>query len=378
MYNTGEYLEECLGSILSQTFSDFEVILVDDGSTDDSLEIARRFSDTDDRIKVFSQPNAGLAAARNLGIEKATGEFLGFIDSDDYVDPTMFSSMLESIDSSGSDICVCQFSQVEEDGRSLSESSFPLEGTVDEYFRLILSSRESSMACNKLFRRSLFEVEDTRFPVGLIHEDVPTIYKLFHHASSVSVLDRPMYFWVRRDGTLSKSMSLKHALDLMWGFELTRRDLDGWGVLEEYREELFHRIAHFSVGAVGRFKYWNESSAGVQLPRLVKQWIDILEFGTQDDLIGLQASDGALHRQYIALFGDVTQKMEKGSSELLLLNERLRATEKRLELIESSTSFRLLQTFTSAVGKLFPSGTRRRDILSTSVRRLVKSSKRVG
>lgn len=364
VFNSERYLAKCLGSILAQTLDRIEVVVVDDGSTDGSPDLLAGYQAEHPQIKVYRQPNAGLAAARNRGIKEARGEFVSFLDSDDYIHPSMLEKMYLRVQQESSDICICQFQQVDELGETIETSAFPASVTADDCFRLILSSRESSMACNKLVRADLFQHNGISFPVGLLHEDVPTIYKLFHFADSVSVLDEPLYYWVRREGTLSKSISLKHAIDLMWGFALARDFLRDHDLLPYYRRELFRRVAHFSVGVIGRYRHSGDGGTDALLVTILKCWIDLLGFGGDGDLAGLRNMDPVLHRKYVAMFPSQNSIDQSGSRQREReLQDRLNTMEQRLLLIESSNSYRIMKKVTSRLGRAFPEGTRRRGLM---------------
>lgn len=360
VFNSEAYLEKCLDSILSQTLDGVEVIVVDDGSTDASAEILAGYAAQQAALKVIRQSNSGLGAARNRGLEEASGEFISFVDSDDYVHPAMLQRMLEAVRREQSDVCICQFQQVDEQEDVLETSNFPRPVTSDQCFRLILSSIESSMACNKLIRRDLLLENGVRFPVGLLHEDVPTMYQIFHFTRSVSVVDEPLYFWVRREGTLSKSISPKHALDLMWGFALTRDFLRKHGLLETYRAEFFRRVVHFSVGLIGRYQSQHDDGLEAHLQKILESWMGILGVGTTEDRDNLQQLDPKLHGRYCVVFPIPKPEASANPLEVRQLTEDLRRTQARLYAIESASSYRILRKVTSGVGKAFPDGSRRR------------------
>lgn len=201
VYNVEAYLDECLRSILSQTVDDFEVVVVDDGSTDDSMEIAERHADQDRRIKLVRQPNGGLGQARNTGVEAAEGEFLSFVDSDDRLPPEALELLLSALDKTGSDFAtgnIHRFNSRRTWPAAFLKRTFFRRRyrTHIERFRWLLSDR---MAQNKLWRRSFWDEHDLRFPEGVLHEDIPVVLPAHFLARSVDVISRPVYLYRERD-----------------------------------------------------------------------------------------------------------------------------------------------------------------------------------
>ena len=131
IYNTESYLDKCIGSIVNQRYSNLEIILVDDGSTDNSLDICRKWERADRRIVVLHQENQGLSAARNTGIRTAKGKFIGLVDSDDYIAPDMYLRLYRAITDMNADVAICSFAYRNEDGPALVFDMFnPLSDTV--------------------------------------------------------------------------------------------------------------------------------------------------------------------------------------------------------------------------------------------------------
>jgi CDP-glycerol glycerophosphotransferase len=201
VYNVERYLDECLASLAAQHVEDFEAILIDDGSTDASAAIAQRFVDRDSRFRLVSQANAGLGAARNAGAALAQGEFLAFLDSDDKVPADGYARMLASLERSGSDFAtgnIHRFDSTRTWPAAFVARTFVVSQrrTHVSRARWLLSDR---MAQNKLWRRSFWEANDLRFPVGVVHEDIPVIVPAHVLARSVDVLRAPVYLYRERE-----------------------------------------------------------------------------------------------------------------------------------------------------------------------------------
>src|SRR3954452_6531250 len=202
MYNVAAYLDACLQSIAQQTVSDLEVVMVDDGSTDDSARIAQEMAARDQRFRLVSQPNGGLGRARNTGADAATGEFLSFVDSDDVLPRNAYEALLAALHRSGSDFASGNVRRLTSYG--ISQAAFLADvfqrtriATHVTKFQALLADR---IACNKLFRRSFWDEHGLRFPEGVLYEDMPVTVPAHFLARSVDVVDRTVYLWRLREG----------------------------------------------------------------------------------------------------------------------------------------------------------------------------------
>ena len=204
VYNVGSWIRPALESVVSQSLTDLEIIVVDDGSTDGSVDVVREFAAHDPRIMIISKENAGLGAARNTGAEHATGEFLAFFDSDDLVAPGAYQAMVDQLRASGSDFVTGAFARGDESGakkprwvsRTMSRNRSGLT-LVDEPDLLL-----DITAWNKVFRRSFWMKQDLRFVEGVRYEDQVPITRAYLAAQSVDVLRQRVYTWrTRLDGS---------------------------------------------------------------------------------------------------------------------------------------------------------------------------------
>ncbi|MBR6965248.1 glycosyltransferase [Candidatus Saccharibacteria bacterium] len=204
-YNVSEYLEKCLESIAQQTYKELEIIIVDDGSTDDTNQICQQFAKSDSRIKLIQQKNAGLSAVRNAGLKVATGDFVMFVDGDDFIDKRMVEELVKQ----NADIVVCGYKTVPK-GDIKAPTNKKLSGQ-DAAIEL-LTEQENYMVVswNKLYRRELFK--DIKFPIGKKHEDSLTTYKILAAAKTVVYLDKPLYFYVQRSGSIMDKVGIKERL----------------------------------------------------------------------------------------------------------------------------------------------------------------------
>lgn len=187
VYNVRQYLNKCVDSILAQTFRDFELIIVDDGSIDGSGEICDEYAKKDSRIKVIHQQNAGQSCARNFGIKFATGDYIGFSDSDDWIEPEMYEKMLKVAETQKADIVICRLQTVSEKGKDIIEVTGYKEFiTMDRWEatrEILKDDLMRSYPVNKIYRRSLFR--GITFPLFRYFEDTSTIYKLIYKANKI-------------------------------------------------------------------------------------------------------------------------------------------------------------------------------------------------
>jgi CDP-glycerol glycerophosphotransferase len=205
IYNVERYLTECLESLAGQTLADLEVVLVDDGSTDSSAQIAATFAETDPRFHLVRQANAGLGAARNAGTRQTTGRYLAFVDSDDVVLPRAYELLAGSLDRTGSDLATGNFyrlttSGTRQAGMVFSTFNANRPRTHITKHPALLNDRT---AWNKLFRRSFWDEHDLRWPEGVLYEDIPVTLPAHVLAKAVDVLRDPVYLWRARVGDAS-------------------------------------------------------------------------------------------------------------------------------------------------------------------------------
>ena len=180
VYKVEQYLEKCVNSISVQTYSNLEIILVDDGSPDKCGDICDSLAKKDNRIKVIHKPNGGLSSARNAGIDIASGQYIGFVDSDDSIEPYMYENLLGLIKHDGTKLAVCAVNYIYEDGKKANKAALGKNCTFDFYHAMVEMNTHRLFdmgAWSKLYHKSLFD--DLRFPVGKLSEDYYIMFKIF-------------------------------------------------------------------------------------------------------------------------------------------------------------------------------------------------------
>ena len=258
VYQVEQYLRQCIESILNQTYKQFELLLIDDDSTDTSGEICEEFAAIDPRIRVYHIPHAGLSEARNKGIEESRGEWIGFVDSDDWIETGMYSSLLNAVEQSGSDIAVCGL--IYTTGK---ESKFTI-GTYssDQATGKLIEGSINNTVWNKLYRRDLFT--SIRFPKGRNYEDIAIQHLLFHQAQTITVIDDIEYHYRMRKDSIAHTYSAKNLLDYAHAYvdryqffsalkEASREDNPTENAENKVREQLLKIVA---VGISRVWQWW--------------------------------------------------------------------------------------------------------------------------
>jgi len=220
VYNVEKYLSKCLDTILNQTFSNIEIICVNDGSTDNSRKILSDYQKKDSRIKIVDKKNGGLSSARNAGMKVAVGEFYSFIDSDDWVDETMLEKLYKNTMMFNSDISICAVHQFDETNQKIDDSNpYYTLGFFDESFDNRAFSYQDTkpflldvcvMAWNKLYRKSFVDECQAQFPDGYIFEDGPFFFSIFFKTKRVSIVRDFLYYYrINRKGSIVQKAGKK-------------------------------------------------------------------------------------------------------------------------------------------------------------------------
>lgn len=214
IYKVEKYIDRCVESILAQSFADFELILVDDGSPDACPQICDEYAKKDSRIKVVHKQNGGLSDARNAGIDVAEGEWLAFIDSDDYVHEDYLKLLYNSAIENGADLAICDFVRVNDD-EEVIEDEHGFDGLVTEdknaMFEYMYSNWRIRPAWNKLYKKEIFS--ELRFEFGKIHEDEFAIHHVLYNCHKAVVVSDGLYYYRVRQNSIMTTESPKSTLD---------------------------------------------------------------------------------------------------------------------------------------------------------------------
>lgn len=210
VYNIELYVEKCIKSIIAQTYRNLEIIIVNDGSTDNSFDICCKLAINESRIRIVNQKNAGLSEARNAGLRIARGSYIAFVDGDDYIDEQMYEKMYERLIEDQSDLVLCNIRYVDEMRQGLDKSRFrfDLKDEIlceNEFWKGYYGSLQIPyvVSWNKLYKRELFN--GITFDKGKIHEDEFILHKIISRCGRISVIREPFYNYVQRLGGIMNS-----------------------------------------------------------------------------------------------------------------------------------------------------------------------------
>lgn len=255
VYNVEKYLENCIDSILNQTFKDYELILVDDGSTDKSGDICDKYEKKDIRIKVIHKSNEGLSSARNIGLDMACGKYIGFIDSDDSIHPRMYEILYDLIQTYKADISCCDYKKTD----TLINDNYE---DVDSYEVIEMDNIESVnslynmdtaivlvVAWNKLYSKELFK--DIRYEIGKIHEDEFIAHKLLYNSRKTIYTNSKLYYYLQREGSITSKESNNKKLDKITALSQRMKFLNEKNLVNAFNNSAWVYETYF-------FSFYNE------------------------------------------------------------------------------------------------------------------------
>ena len=247
VYNVYDYLEKCLNSLVNQTDTDFEVIVVNDGSTDKSQEIIDKYSKKYSNIKSFIKENGGLSSARNFGLEKASGDYVLFLDSDDYYEPNTIEVLKQNV--IDNDIVV--FKMFIDSENYIKKAPLDASENVDgDLVKKYLVANPS--ACNKMIKKSLFDDNDISFLLNRYYEDLGTTPLLATKTNKIKFIDNNLYHYLKReDSIMNKSNYNKKIEDIFYVVDFVSHYFKNNGVYEKYKDEIEFIYIHHLLRAGG-------------------------------------------------------------------------------------------------------------------------------
>ena len=205
VYNVYDYLDKCLNSLVKATLKDIEILIVNDGSTDKSQDIIDKYKNKYKNIKAYKKENSGLSDTRNYALKYASGEYITFVDSDDYVEPTMYEEMYEKAKIGNYDIVACDINYVYPDYEKVIITD-PKKDTND--IRKLFISLYPTV-CTKIFKRELFTNSKLEFKSGVWYEDVEFMHRLLPYVNSIGVIHKPFYNYIQREKSITSTVSPK-------------------------------------------------------------------------------------------------------------------------------------------------------------------------
>lgn len=246
-YNMEELVEKCISSIKNQSYTNFEAIFVDDGSQDRTKEIIEKNIEDDERMRYVYKENGGLSSARNFGLERATGKYVCFIDSDDYVEKDFLMELYNNLIENNSDISICYFYRV-------YENKIELNKVKDGVYNLV----RFPAAWNKLYKTSLFKDNGILFPPGKWYEDMGTFPKLYMMTNKISIVEKPLYNYIQNSSSIMHTFDerIYDAYDMAeTNEEFARKN----NIFDKYYNVLeYINIYHILVGTIYRSSFMDD------------------------------------------------------------------------------------------------------------------------
>lgn len=268
VYNVEEYLPRCVDSILAQTYENLEIILVDDGTRDASDKICDDYARRDSRIQVIHKKNGGLSSARNAGLEIARGEYIAFVDSDDWIEPDAYEHMLAVMQRQAVKlVCAGRYDVSSATGKKTKGLCPPKEERIsaeEMIGRIFLWDGCDSAAWDKLYHRSL--LEDFRYPVGKICEDVPVTYRIVLQAGQVAMCDRPIYNYFHRPGSITTASVSEKT------FHLTQHTAEIYPFIQKNHPAIAPQARYFHVHALAYELLRLDTASEEDRQRFAKQY----------------------------------------------------------------------------------------------------------
>lgn len=371
-YNVEKYLRKCLESVRCQTFQDFEVIMVNDESPDNSICIAKEFLSKDNRFKIINQKNKGLGGARNTGILEAKGEFLFLLDSDDYIKENSFGQLINFATLNELDLVVFNYAKVDENGNKIASPEFG-SGILskDEAFRKILSLKTSPQAWNKFYKRNLFINNSILYPEKFLHEDLPVTYRLFWNADKIGYLNESYYYWLVREGSITQKFSYKHINDIIAALLGTKKYLNEQNILDEYEDEYIRGSVQMLNIIVERSFNFSKYLKSKCLVEYVLYIVNSNQVVNETQIKKLDKFDNNLYMQFN---NNLNKSKECIGKEVVSHNEKkllkkVTKLESELFNICNSRSYKVIKQYYKLRNSILPKGSKRRQLIKKIIGR---------
>lgn len=279
VYEVERYLPQCIDSIINQTYQDIEIILVDDGSTDNSGIICDEYSRKDKRITVFHKENGGLSDARNYGIARANGDYLGFVDGDDWIEPDMYEILLNAAKENRADIVNCGFyGEFPEQTVIYLNAAQTFNNSIDSV-KALIHGEINIFVWSKLYHKSCFS--SITFPNGYVFEDIFTIHKVLLQSNVIVNVSKPLYHHSeQRKGSITQTRSMSNLLDY-WSAHKSRFDFLSVDSRFNTDQELINELYHYCAIAIARIWGWYYTCTDEEKKKYASELKEINNFCVQ-------------------------------------------------------------------------------------------------
>lgn len=271
VYNTQEYLVKCLDSLVGQTLEDLEIIIIDDGSTDESPKIIDQYYEQyQKKIKLIRKENGGQAAARNLGIAISECEYIGFLDSDDYADPTMFQKLYEKAVETDADLVECNYVYLDEQNQKMKQYGHlrPYKNQKEMFINPLVSP------WNKLFKSSILKESGVLFPEGVIYEDTAFFIQLIPRLKKVEFIQEDLIFHILRASSTMNAVKSRRIANIFVVLKKIIEDYQSKNLFDEYQKELeYFSVKILLCSSLGRISRVKDKEIRNELLQQTKEFI---------------------------------------------------------------------------------------------------------
>lgn len=240
VYNTYDYLVKCIDSVLCQTLNEMEIIVINDGSTDNSLKILNQYVANNDII-LINKNNEGQGVARNKAVDICRGKYIAFVDSDDYIESDMLEKMYEKAEINKLDITICNYKVVDEESNEINNNinynNSEIINSNECIRRFLIGNTIEGFSWNKLFASELFKKNGIRYPERIKYEDIPTVFNLILISKRIGFINERFYYYVQRSQSTTNQLNLKNIKDFVMSLKMVNEILKNNMILENFRYE---------------------------------------------------------------------------------------------------------------------------------------------
>ena len=237
VYNTEKFVEKCIDSILNQTYENIELLIIDDGSKDKSLQLLQKYKKNKNVILIENKENKGLSYSRNLGMKKATGDYLGFIDSDDYIEPDYYKNLMTSIIREKADVAICDMKF-----KYMTDNPYEVVVKCNDFNKFnkinIINNGIAASACNKVFKKSI--ITKYEFAEGKVNEDIAVVIPAIVNANKIAYAKNTYYYYIQRKNSMQNSSFSDKRFDIVVGVDTTLERIKGCQNFDKIKDALIY------------------------------------------------------------------------------------------------------------------------------------------
>jgi glycosyltransferase involved in cell wall biosynthesis len=362
VYNVELLVGRCISSLCRQSYNNLDIIIVNDGSLDNSLAVVNKYKKDDVRIQIIDQLNQGLSGARNTGIDAAKGEYILFVDSDDIIEETLVGDCIDLIERDKSDIIVYGYKKVNEDMSIIAEPNFGNHIlSKDEALQNLLSLKISPMACNKFIKTSILKENNIVFPLNKLHEDVGTMYKIFWHANQVSTTSKSYYYWINREDSITGMITYKH-INHLHELLIEKKVF----LKDNLLYNKYQLVYNFGVLKLINLMLERSLNTSQALVEYIYYIINSESLITKDNIEKIREEDKKTYLKFLKLKKEAKNFIENKSIDLedfYALQKQNRYLTEQLDKIHKTSYYKVFMKYKDIRDLLFPKGSKSREFL---------------